>query len=82
MCYFTCRSTHGRISGEMETLRLLTTSTVVDPKQVQKLYSEVVSLCARMGLELEALERYTHVHDDRETVSNSQICMVHSTAML
>ena len=72
MCMCTCRSTHGKISGEMETLRLLTTSTVVDPKQVQKLYSEVVSLCAKMGLELEALERYmyTHVHDDRETVSN------------
>ena len=51
------RSTHGRISGEMETLRLLTTSTVVDPKQLHKIYSEVVSLCAKMGLELEALSR-------------------------
>jgi hypothetical protein len=41
----------------METLRLLTTSTVVDPKQLHKIYSEVVSLCAKMGLELEALSR-------------------------
>ena len=51
------RSTHGRISGEMETLRLLTTSTVIDPKQLHKIYSEVVSLCAKMGLELQALAR-------------------------
>jgi hypothetical protein len=43
----------------METLRLLTTSTVVDPNQLHKIYSEVVSLCAKMGLELEALSRYT-----------------------
>jgi hypothetical protein len=41
----------------METLRLLTTSTVVGPKQLHKIYSEVVSLCAKMGLELEALSR-------------------------
>lgn len=53
-----CRVTHGKLTDEIDCLRLLTTSSIVDQSQLRKFYSEIVSLCSKMGLEFEALSRY------------------------
>ena len=53
-----CRNTYGKVTQELDGLRLLTSSTTIDPKDLQKFYTELVSLNSRMGMELEALSRY------------------------
>lgn len=52
------RVTHAKLSSELDGLRTLS-SSAVEPAQMQHLYAEVIALKSKMGMELEALSRYT-----------------------
>ena len=59
--HHTHRVTYKKLFDEVECLRLLSTSSVVDPDQLHKLYSEIVTQCSKMGMEFEALSRFVCV---------------------
>ena len=65
----THRVTYKKLFDEVECLRLLSTSSVVDPDQLHKLYSEIVTQCSKMGMEFEALSRFVCV--------DVRACMIH-----
>lgn len=54
------RSTHAKLSDELDALRTLS-SSALEPSQLHHLHSEVISLKAKMGMELEALSRFVQI---------------------
>ena len=56
------------MTTQMDTLRMLASSAAVDPSHIHSLYSEMVSLTSRLGMEMEALER--SVENSRQVVES------------